>query len=237
MDQELQEALRSNDYQRLYTLYTRMGELEKSQQLFLDHKIEVPCTIQYRWCCYYIIEIDTEEYSDGYGSVSKHSLEELIEAFIAKNIGVGQISAIDRIPIARILGIELDLTSSRTEEGRDANVLLNFETYYLNGDDALLDIRNKIRTHPNYLKTASPRQRELATIFEQRMMDRACVEQRRIDEEEAEQQRARFLEHEFEMHSRVLRETTWRLWLEYHALPRAKFAEIATQHPESRWLL
>lgn len=218
MDAELRQAERDGDYQRQYALLNRAGRHEEANKLFLDHPIQVECSVQYS---YTLIYTDSDH---GIGSVSDFKLSTLIEKFVLLNISISYINSISRNPMAQIFGSFIRIDNFHFGEF----AFPKLSQMILNPAD-LLEIKLKIRAHPYYMKSASVEQLEAATRAEEEetrtTLARLDVDRRLLEEE---QEQAAYFQR-FEADSEALKVETWNLWTQHKDLPRREFATTINQ--------
>lgn len=144
MDQEIREAEKASDWQRVYALLNRANRHDEARALFLDHPIKIECTVQY---CYRIHW--NRAWSDNYvkTSLSEFNLNDLIEAFIKERTGASKIYSIVRMPIYELLGREMKSESMRDPLPR-----------FSMSQERLQKIKEQIKAHPGYMQGATSEQ-------------------------------------------------------------------------------
>lgn len=222
MDNELRASLRqaelSGDYQRLYGLLLRAGRTDEAQKLFLDHPIQVECTIRYRYEANWSQRLLQSQHDApvAYGWTE----DEVIEAVIEKKIGASRIHSVLRIPVYRVLGN--DMTRPYYQAPLPHISLTDAE---------LFQFKKKVRQHPRYMKGASAQQRELAKeadeYDERRALQRSETERQQL----AAQQRKKMGREQFEASSPRHHAEAWALWQEHHNKSRNDFAKAIKDHP------
>lgn len=219
--QELRQAERDNNYQRLYTLLQRAGRPLEAHKLFLDHPIQVDCTIQYRYCIYWFTSNYNDFTSQERHEVSSCDLNSLIEKFVKEQVGAAQINNIERNAVVSLLGDEIELGTFTRCQSLPAIILDASEKKA---------IKDKITAHPDYLRNATAEQ-----LAEAREADERDAEQdrRRIETElrsgEAARRRAQ-LQADFLHDSQDLYNEVWDLWSQHRDLPRLEFAKEVQDH-------
>lgn len=216
--QELRQAERDGNHQRLYTLLQRAGQPDEAQKLFLSHPIQVDCIVQYRYRITWFVGNynDPGEERD----TAAFDLDALVEKFIAVQVGACQIRYISRNPVYRLLGDELEVTSAWQKP---------LPSITLKEEDTQV-IKDRVRSHPQYMKRASAEQLEEAREADEADAERA---RRHIEAErrsvEAEQRRNQ-LEVGFQRDSTRLYDEVLALWAQHRDLPRPQFAREVRHH-------
>lgn len=211
MDNEIQELRRNEEWQRLYAALNRAGREPEAQKLFLDHPINVECTIQYQ----YHIHWGTPDWmSDHRNHIMQYTFNEALEEFIEAKVGAAQILSISRDPVYRVLNSQIN--TSYLVRGPLESISLTVEQ--------VEDFKARVRSHPDYMRAASADQIAAASQADDRD---AINAQRRIKAERDKAERERIRQettNSFEEEARELKKEAWRLWIENFSLSRAEFA-------------
>jgi hypothetical protein len=215
--QELRQAEKDGNYQRLYFLLQRAGQFDEARRLLLDHPIQVECTVQYRYRIRWYTG-NYNDFSEKPDDVTDYKLDALIEKFVEERVGASQIRFIERNPVMHLMGAEIELTSFSFRQEQLPTFII--------GEEEKQSIKNRIRAHSRYLQGASAQELEDAREADERDAEAARRKMEDQRRSAAVQERRNRLQADFQRDSAQHYIEVCDLWAKYRDLPRPQFARM-----------